>query len=81
LPYWGIQLLVYLILNDLNAARFLWKRIPKKIKDTDAELAAVWGIGKQMWKKNYPEIYAAVQAYNWAPINAQLIQNLVGKCC
>ena len=68
----------YLILNDLNAARFLWRRIPKKLKESDAELSAVWAIGKQMWKRNYADIYAAVQGFNWAPVNAQLIGALVG---
>jgi len=75
-PYYGIHLLSYLILNDLNAARFLWKRIPKKVKETDAELVAIWSIAKHIWKKSYSEIYTAFNAFNWGPVNVTLIQAL-----
>jgi hypothetical protein len=31
-PFYGAQLAVYIIMNDLNNARFLWKRIHPDIK-------------------------------------------------
>lgn len=42
------HLIGYLILRDLDAARFLWKRIPPACKAADTELARVWAIGKCM---------------------------------
>lgn len=71
-------MLTYLILNDLNAARFLWRRIPKKLRDSDAELGAAWTIGKHMWRKSYADIYSSIQSYNWGIAQAQLIQHLAG---
>jgi len=44
--------------NDLNNARYLWKRIPTNAKSDDVK--AVWAITQAMWKKNYQEIYASL---------------------
>eukprot|EP01087_Luapelamoeba_hula_P005464 TRINITY_DN15531_c0_g1_i1.p1 TRINITY_DN15531_c0_g1~~TRINITY_DN15531_c0_g1_i1.p1 ORF type:complete len:209 (+),score=31.89 TRINITY_DN15531_c0_g1_i1:36-662(+) len=76
-PYYSVQLLAYYITNDLNAARFLWRRIHKKVRDADPELVAVWGIGQQLYKKaNYGDIYASFHAYNWSAPVVPLIQAL-----
>jgi hypothetical protein len=47
-------LMFYIISNDMNNARHLWKRIPKILKDAtkhpkDSKLLhEVWAVGKQM---------------------------------
>jgi hypothetical protein len=78
-PLYGVQLLAYLIQNELHYARFLWKRIPKKVKESDPELAAIWAIAQNMWNKKYAEFYQSLQGYNWAPGTVQLIQALAER--
>jgi len=75
-PNYGIHLLAYLLVNDLNNARFLWKRIPTQIKSANHELAAIWKIGQTMWTKNYPEIYKAIVGFNWSDAHIPYIQVL-----
>ena len=72
-PFYGVHLLCLLILNDLNNARFLWKRIPHDIKDS--ELMSIWKLGKHLWNRNYEDFYSATKS---APKQYQaLIQALI----
>merc|ERR1711935_89560 len=45
-----------LLQNDLNRARFLWKRSGPFQKD--AELAALWEFGKALWRKDWAAAFA-----------------------
>ncbi|BFZ15442.1 hypothetical protein BsWGS_18480 [Bradybaena similaris] len=54
-------LAVYLLQNDLCGAKFLWKRIPQSIKQSNPELANIWLVGQKMWLKDYSGIYEASQ--------------------
>uniref|UniRef100_A0A9J7YAI4 COP9 signalosome complex subunit 8 n=1 Tax=Cyprinus carpio carpio TaxID=630221 RepID=A0A9J7YAI4_CYPCA len=61
------QLLVlYLLNNDMNNARYLWKRIPQAIKTANPELAAIWAVGQRIWQRDFPGIYTAIDAYQWS---------------
>jgi COP9 signalosome complex subunit 8 len=60
--FYGIQLFAYLIVNDLNSARFLWKRIPTEIKAANPELANIWKIGQHVWKREYQPLYTIATA-------------------
>uniref|UniRef100_A0A8C2AEI4 COP9 signalosome complex subunit 8 n=1 Tax=Cyprinus carpio TaxID=7962 RepID=A0A8C2AEI4_CYPCA len=61
------QLLVlYLLHNDMNNARYLWKRIPHAIKTANPELAAIWAVGQRIWQRDFPGIYATIAAYQWS---------------
>ncbi|RXN29076.1 COP9 signalosome complex subunit 8 [Labeo rohita] len=61
------QLLVlYLLHNDMNNARYLWKRIPQAIKAANPELAAIWAVGQRIWQRDFPGIYTAIAAYQWS---------------
>lgn len=48
-------LLIHFILLDTTNARYLWKRLPKKLKEDDKLLTHLWAIGKELSKKNYPQ--------------------------
>eukprot|EP00270_Netrium_digitus_P006415 TRINITY_DN18884_c0_g1_i1.p1 TRINITY_DN18884_c0_g1~~TRINITY_DN18884_c0_g1_i1.p1 ORF type:complete len:221 (-),score=43.85 TRINITY_DN18884_c0_g1_i1:105-767(-) len=65
-PY-TVHLLGHLYNNDLNSARFAWKRMPQEVKMSNSEAAAAWEIGKGMWKRDRSAVYAAVNAFNWSP--------------
>ncbi|XP_026119376.1 E3 ubiquitin-protein ligase TRIM63-like [Carassius auratus] len=61
------QLLVlYLLNNDMNNARYLWKRIPQAIKTANPELAAIWAVGQRIWQRDFPGIYTAIDACQWS---------------
>jgi len=78
LPFYGVQLFAYLLINDLNSARFLWKRIPTDVKAAVPEFASIWRIGQSMWKREYNNIYASLQV-NWPPVYQALARNLVDQ--
>ncbi|RWS09731.1 hypothetical protein B4U79_01202 [Dinothrombium tinctorium] len=58
-------LAIYLLSNDLPNAKFLWKRIPKNLKQESPELRAIWEIGKKLWEKNIHAIYDLIDGYQW----------------
>mmetsp|Transcript_15330 Transcript_15330/g.22953 ORF Transcript_15330/g.22953 Transcript_15330/m.22953 type:complete len:221 (-) Transcript_15330:59-721(-) len=73
-PFYGIQLLAYLVQNDLNAARFLWKRIDAQVKGE--QLKAIWKIGQNIWLRNYPQVYSSLDEYDWDDQHKPLIDVL-----
>ncbi|XP_053296496.1 COP9 signalosome complex subunit 8 isoform X1 [Pleuronectes platessa] len=56
---------LYLLHNDMNNARYLWKRVPQAIKLANPELAAIWAVGQRIWQRDFPEIYTAIAAFQW----------------
>jgi COP9 signalosome complex subunit 8 len=75
-PLYSLQLLAYLLQNELEGARFLWKRIPSDIKKTRPELASLWKIGKNMYLRNYPETWKALHG-NWSGTVKSLVDLLI----
>jgi COP9 signalosome complex subunit 8 len=69
--------LAYLITNDLNNARFLWKRIPQELKKNNISIQSVWKIGQTMWKREYEETYKAITVPEWEPVLQPLLRALV----
>ncbi|NXY44545.1 CSN8 protein, partial [Ceuthmochares aereus] len=63
---YGQLLALYLLHNDMNNARYLWKRIPPAIKSANAELGAVWSVGKRIWQRDFPGIYTKISAHQWS---------------
>lgn len=50
-------LTVYLLQNDLNNAKYLWKRIPAASKTAHPELGNIWSIGQHLWTRNFVAVY------------------------
>lgn len=65
-PY-SIHLLGHIYIQDINSARFLWKRIPSSVKESQLEVVAVWKIGQCMWTHDYAGVHGALQSFNWSP--------------
>uniref|UniRef100_A0A8D0GWN9 COP9 signalosome complex subunit 8 n=1 Tax=Sphenodon punctatus TaxID=8508 RepID=A0A8D0GWN9_SPHPU len=59
-------LALYLLHNDMNNARYLWKRIPPAIKSANAELGAIWSVGQRIWQRDFPGIYTTIGAHQWS---------------
>ncbi|KAB0357061.1 hypothetical protein FD754_001217, partial [Muntiacus muntjak] len=65
-PVYGQLLALYLLHNDMNNARYLWKRIPPAIKSANSELAAIWSVGQRIWQRDFPGIYSTINAHQWS---------------
>ncbi|XP_066543489.1 COP9 signalosome complex subunit 8 isoform X2 [Amia ocellicauda] len=63
---YGQLLSLYLLHNDMNNARYLWKRIPPAIKTANPELVAMWAVGQRVWQRDFPGIYTAISAHQWS---------------
>ncbi|XP_071823287.1 COP9 signalosome complex subunit 8-like [Apostichopus japonicus] len=50
-------LTIYLLQNDLNNAKYLWKRIPASSKTAHPELGHIWDIGQHLWNRNFVAVY------------------------
>jgi len=74
---YGQLLAIYLLFNDLTSAKFLWKRIPDKIKEENDELSLIWTVGRLMWKKNYAEIYQTINSCPTWPNHLKNIMKLI----
>ncbi|KAM9664047.1 COP9 signalosome complex subunit 8 isoform 1-T1 [Trichechus inunguis] len=75
-PVYGQLLALYLLHNDMNNARYLWKRIPPAIKSAHSELGGIWSVGQRIWQRDFPGIYTTIGAHQWSetvqPIMAAL---------
>jgi hypothetical protein len=68
LGVYKVHLTSYLLCERLDDARFLWKRIALvEGRDTNAELCALWAIGKALWAKDPAVASAAMVAHAWTP--------------
>uniref|UniRef100_A0A0V0HCM8 COP9 signalosome complex subunit 8 n=1 Tax=Solanum chacoense TaxID=4108 RepID=A0A0V0HCM8_SOLCH len=65
-PY-AIHLLGHIYSNDINSARFLWKKIPAAIKEARPEVVAVWRIGQKLWTRDYVGVHEAIRGFSWSP--------------
>lgn len=75
----SIHLLSLLFANNLNDARFLWKRIPDSVKSRDAELAAAWQVGQAMWRRESGKVHEALRSFSWSTTVQPLVQALSEK--
>merc|ERR1711990_1270748 len=60
LPALRAHLAVCLCAHELDRARFLWKR--SEAHQGDAEFAALWAVGRAMWKKDWPGAHQALES-------------------
>ncbi|XP_061027050.1 COP9 signalosome complex subunit 8-like [Eubalaena glacialis] len=63
---YGQLLGLHLLYNDMNNARYLWKRIPPAIKSANSELGGIWSVGQRTWPRDVPRIYTTISAHPWS---------------
>jgi len=71
--YYACYILGYLINNDLNNCRFLWKRMPNDIKKND-DVKGIWEVAKNLWNRNYEGAYQSINQLN---LSSQSLKDLV----
>ncbi|KFM73086.1 hypothetical protein X975_17624, partial [Stegodyphus mimosarum] len=57
---YGQLLAIYLLQNDLPNAKYLWKRIPRNIKEENPELGKIWVVGQKLWQC-HSSVYLALE--------------------
>ena len=68
-------MLLYLIQNDLDSARHLWRRAPTNIKNENIEFISLWTIGKKLWQQNIQGTYEELRGH-WSDGLKPLIEEL-----
>ena len=64
--FYCIYLALLLAQSDLCSARYLWRRIPDKMKESSTELSSLWSIGQSLWKRDYIAAFASMLNYSWS---------------
>ncbi|WMV12517.1 hypothetical protein MTR67_005902 [Solanum verrucosum] len=77
-PY-AIHLLGHIYSNDINSARFLWKKIPAAIKEARPEVVAVWRIGQKLWTRDYVGVHEAIRGFSWSPEVQPFVSSFAGN--
>ncbi|KAI9314236.1 COP9 signalosome [Dichotomocladium elegans] len=75
--FYTILFIAYALVNDLNAARFLRKRLlARNTMPHNAQIDAAWRICVVLWQRRYPDFYEALDAFQWCPLVLALIEDL-----
>ena len=69
-------LAIYLLSNDLQNAKFLWKRIPDQTKSNSLDLKEIWKIGKLLLQHKSNEIYSIIDNYEWPNFLINIMKEL-----
>ncbi|XP_069790504.1 COP9 signalosome complex subunit 8 isoform X2 [Narcine bancroftii] len=73
---YGQLLALYLLHNDMNTARYLWKRIPQALKTANPELGAIWSVGQRVWQRDFPGIYTVISSHQWSDTIQPIMEEL-----
>ncbi|KAL7643969.1 UNVERIFIED_CONTAM: hypothetical protein RMT77_005981 [Armadillidium vulgare] len=71
-------LAIYLLQNELSAAKFLWKRIPTNSKSSTPELAKIWEVGQNLWQRDFQGVYSSISK-DWSPSVKPIMEALKEK--
>lgn len=64
--FYSIYMMVHLISEDLNGAKYLWKRAPRMYKEaTNTNFSNIWNVGKSLWNENYAEALSTIPDDSW----------------
>merc|ERR1711904_379448 len=75
---YAIQMISHMIANQLNDARFCWKRVPETLRQS-GELRAICKVLESLWDKDYVGFHAKASAYEWSELLQPLMSVLAGE--
>lgn len=73
---YGQLLAIYLLQGDLPNAKFLWKRIPSNVKESNPELGKIWAVGQKFWNREITGFYTLLEE-DW-PEHVKPIMSAIG---
>ena len=69
------QMIIYLICDELSLAKFLFKRVPKEVREK-ASFVALWDIGCSQYKGDHISVYDQINKGKWSPIVKPFMEKL-----
>lgn len=64
-PY-TVHILGYLINNDLDNARYLYKRTPQNVKEVaGSQVQAAWRLTQALWTQDYQTVHITLRDFAW----------------
>lgn len=57
----------------------MWKRIPADVKSSCPEIGKIWAVGQNMWKRDFPGTYKALNAAVWSDVVADVMKEVQGN--
>ncbi|GBF91747.1 hypothetical protein Rsub_04051 [Raphidocelis subcapitata] len=72
----ALHILGHIYNNNLEDARFLWKRLPPQ-QQAAPEADAAWRLLRFAWNRNYVATWQALQAHQWSAGVQPLVEALV----
>ncbi|CAD5120341.1 DgyrCDS8916 [Dimorphilus gyrociliatus] len=75
---YSLLIALYMLENDLNNARYTWKRAAVCSPASSSELQQVWNCGKRLWEKDYQGFYKALN-FNWSERLKPVMFELEGR--
>ena len=64
--FWTTYLSLFLITGDVDGARYLWKRLPVLLKNSNAEIGALWNVGKCLLARDFVALKSLFAGTTWA---------------
>lgn len=79
--FYTVYMIVLLLVNDLNSAKYLWKRAAEREKKASehANFSNIWEVGKSMWKEEIVLANAVLTTTPWVPSPDGVVADLVSK--
>ena len=74
--FFPVYLALFLVNNDIDSARHLWRRTPNYIKTEVIDYKPLWEIGKLLWQRNLAGAYLAMAAHKWSDQVQMLVNQL-----
>jgi len=75
LGFFALEMLSLLSIDDIQGARYFWKRLSPAAK-RNREIARAWVMGAALFKKDYPVFFAAAN-FGWNPRAKIIVDYLV----
>ncbi|KAI9490459.1 COP9 signalosome [Zychaea mexicana] len=72
---YALLLLGYVLIDDLNSARYLRKRILSSNRRTE-QIDAAWRICAALWERQFQSCYQALNEYQWSNRAAPLVVDI-----
>lgn len=75
--FYGFYMICLLLLQNLNEAKYLWKRAPSSVKsNVDSAFSKLWGVGRFLWENQIPNALNELNSQTWSPQIQPLIIDL-----
>ena len=71
--YWEMYMVYFLLENDLEGARHLWRRIRDEVKKSSVDLCQIWEIGISLLQHDVNAAYEIIKSTAWRPESVHFI--------